>query len=98
MTTIDHMAEQHILEHQARLKHFDELLSRAEKGISKVPELDDELAQLQQEREKLMNHIKLLKQQALEEWQEETIEEAGPMIIWEAVAKRLENLVERLEG
>lgn len=91
--------EQTILEYQARLKHFDELLEQAEQGLTvktETTEFSEEIAQLRQEREKLLAHIKQLKSQTREEWQESTIEEAGPMIIWEAVAKRLENLVERI--
>ncbi len=100
MTTRDKLVEQHILEHEARRKHFDEWLERAEKGIGASPaeaELSDELVSLRQEREKLLSHIEELKNKTREEWQEETIEEAGPMILWEAIAKRLESLVERIE-
>jgi len=99
MTDQDALVEQHILEHESRRKYFDELLARAEQGIDSSPEaleLGDELAALRQEREKLLSHIEQLKQKTHEEWQEETIEEAGPMILWEAVAKRLEALVERI--
>lgn len=99
MTNYNALVEQHILEHEARRKHFDELLERAEQGISSSPgaaELSDELAALRQEREKLLSHIEQLKQKTREEWQEETIEAAGPMIMWEAIAKRLEALIERI--
>ncbi len=100
MTTRNELVEQHILEYEARRKHFDELFQRAEKGIGPSPEaaeLGDELASLRQEREQLLNHIEELKSKTREEWQEGTIEEAGPMILWEAIAKRLESLVERIE-
>ena len=100
MTDYESLVEQHVLEHEARRKHFDELLARAERGIGSKPEaeeLKDELAALRKEREKLLEHIEQLKQKTHEEWQEETIEEVGPMIVWEAVAKRLEALIERIE-
>ena len=99
MSSREMRIEQTILEHQARLKHFDELLKQAEKGLSaktEATEFSEELTQLRQERKKLLEHIEQLKSQTREEWQESTIEEAGPMIIWEAVAKRLESLVERI--
>lgn len=99
MSSREMRIEQTILEHQARLKHFDELLEQAEQGINtkaETSEFSEELAQLRREREKLLEHIEQLKSQTREEWQESTIEEAGPMIIWEAVAKRLESLVERI--
>lgn len=100
MTKIDTMSEQQVRQYQARLKHFDELFERAEKGAKgeEVSELQRELAALRQEREKLLDHIEQLKRKTREEWQEESFEQAGPMILWEAVAKRLEKLVERLEG
>ena len=100
MTGYNSLVEQNILEYEARRKHFDELLERAEKGVSgrpKAGEYEDELATLRQERQKLVAHIEELKQKTREEWQEGTIEEVGPMFVWEAVAKRLENLVERIE-
>lgn len=100
MTDYDMMVEEHILEYEARRKHLDELLARAERGIGDRPEAavyKGELASLRRERQKLMNHIEQLKKKARAEWQEETIEEAGPMIVWEAVAKNLEALVEKIE-
>ena len=100
MTTIDRLVEQHIIEHESHLKHIDELLERADKGITKSAEpsdLDSQLEEIRQQREKLVKHIDELKQKTREEWQEDKIEDVGPMVIWEAVAKRLEKLVERLE-
>jgi len=99
MTDYDALVERHILEHEARQKHFDELLVQAEQGVgssSEAAELNEELVSLRSERDKLLAHIEQLKQKTHEEWQEETIEEAGPMIMWEAIAKRLAALVERI--
>lgn len=101
MTNRDKLVEQHIMEYESRRKHFDELMERAEKGISEKSdesELSDELAVLRMERTKLIDHIDQLKKKTREEWQEETIEQAGPMFIWEATAKRLESLIERIES
>ena len=99
MTNIDQLAERHILEHESHLKHIDELLDRASKGAAKLSEPDkakDELAEIEEQRVKLLNHIEQLKQKSREEWQEETIEEVGPLVMWELVAKRLEKLIERI--
>jgi hypothetical protein len=38
-----------------------------------------------------------LKQGSTAEMQEEMIEEAGPMGVWDALAQQLEKLVERIE-
>lgn len=100
MTRYDTLLERQVREYEARRKRFDELLAQAEQKISASPDntsLSDELISVRQEREKLLQRIAQMKQKTHEEWQEETIEEAGPMFLWEAVAKRLESLVERLE-
>jgi len=100
MTTIDKLAEQHIREHESRLTHLDELLHRAQQkteGVSEKSDLLQELDEVRQERSSLENHIRELKQKSMDEWQVSEIEQAGPMIIWDAVAKKLEKLVERLE-
>ena len=101
MTTVDKLAEQHIIQHESHLKHIDELLERAEKGVEEVSassEINGQLREVRQQREKLLNHIEELKRKTREEWQEEKIEDVGPMVIWEAVAKQIEKLVERIEG
>ena len=101
MTTVDKLVEQHILQHESHLRHIDELLERAEKGVSKVSEpseINGKLKEVRQQREKLLSHIEELKRKTHEEWQEEKIEDVGPMVIWEAVAKQIEKLVERIEG
>lgn len=93
------LVEQRVLEYESRLKHFDELLLQAEEGLRGLEDssrYDGELAALREERTKLLNHIAEIKRHTHEEWQEDTIEEVGPMIVWEAVAKRLESLVERI--
>ncbi len=100
MDKIDQLANQHILEHESRLSHIDELLSRADKGKQKetsLSEIELQLAELRAEREKLSQHIEELKKKSFDEWQVTEIEQAGPMIIWDAVAKKLEKLVERIE-
>lgn len=99
MATEELLIEQHE-EYTSRLKHIDELLERARKGVataSDTAEMDAELAALRQERDKLQHHIEEIKQQSREEWQVEGIEDVGPMVLWDAVAKKLEGLIERIE-
>ncbi len=95
MNQKEHLIEQHVLQYQARLAHIDELVERVENGnnLNDASELCDELCQIRKERQALIDHINQLKMKTREEWQENTIEEAGPMIIWEAVAKKLERLL-----
>ena len=99
MTKLEALASHHGSEYEANLRHIDELFERADKGLAskgEVPELNNELESLRRDREKLLAEIEDIKKETREEWQEETIEGVGPMVLWEAVAKRLESLVERI--
>ena len=96
MTGRDQRIEQSILAYESRLKHVDELLDRAHHH--KPPaEVAEELKQARHEREKMAAHLEEMRRKPPEHWQEEEIESAGPMGIWDAVAQQLEKLVERLE-
>ena len=100
MANINHMVEQHIVQYESHLKHMDELLERARKGVDETPEhaeVSEALEKLAGEREKLAGHVEELRLKPLEDWQEQEIELAGPMGIWDAVAQQLEKLVERIE-
>jgi len=97
MTVVDRLTDQHFREHEARLKHIDELLERASQSKKDLTEFDDELNEIRTERAELLNHLNSLKKQSQDEWQTDGIENAGPMIIWDAVAKKLEKLIERIE-
>lgn len=99
MDKTDQLANQHIREHEAKLKHIDELLSRLDEKqeqLSPQSEIEKQLLEVRNEREKLFEHIAELKKKSRDEWQVEEIEQVGPMIIWDAVAKKLEKLVERI--
>ncbi len=99
MTDKDTLVERHILEYQARLKHIDELFEHIETASTErlqEEDVDSELSKLRKEREQLLAHIDDIKRKTREDWQEDTIEQAGPMVLWEAVAKRLEKLVEHI--
>ena len=100
MTSIEHQIEQHILEHESRLRHTDELLQRARTaaaGAPQQPEARTELEGLERRRDALAEQIEELRSRPLEDWREEEIEQSGPMGIWDAVAQQIERLVERLE-
>ena len=95
MAGINDLIEQHILQYESRLKHIDELLQRAEKATDEKQE--PELTEVKQDREELSGHIEKLKKQPAEYWNKLGLEKAGPMGVWDAVAQRLEKLVERID-
>jgi len=96
MPNINQLAELHIREHEARLKHIDELMDQADKAeqaATHPPEVSAELAELKQERGVLANQLDELRQKSAEEW----AEKGGPMVMWDIVADRLEKLLERVK-
>jgi hypothetical protein len=97
MTKYAHIAEQHIIEFESRLKHIDELIVRANEDVTgKEHDLVSELKELTSKREELAGHIEKMRLKSPEDWGEKEIEKAGPMGVWDAVAQQLEKLVERL--
>jgi hypothetical protein len=97
MTKFAHLAEQHMIEFESRLKHIDELLERANEDVTgETHELASELKNLTSKREELASHVEKMRLKSLDDWEEEEIEKAGPMGVWDAVAQQLEKLVERL--
>ena len=98
MTELNQLVQQHILEHESRLKHVDELLQRAQQGVAKTAGSEaEQLASIKQERDRLAGHVETLKVRPPEQWTEEEFEKVGPMVIWDTLAQQLEKLVERLE-
>ncbi len=72
MTDIIHLVEQHIIEHESRLQHMDELLERVgqKAGIAaEGKEISAELEGLKQERDRLAGRIGELKEKSVEDWQ-----------------------------
>ena len=86
-----------ISKYQARLKHLDELLERARKKNIEATEHKNELKEIVTKREELADYIGEMKRLDPEHWQQEEIEKAGPMGLWDSVAQQLEKLVERFE-
>jgi len=93
MANIDRLAEQHIQQYESQLKHIDEVMARAQKASSDSAKLDAELKELAEHRGELASYIEELREKAPFEW----MEEGGPMVLWDLVAERIEELVERIE-
>ncbi len=93
MTNIDLMAEQHIKQYESQLKHIDEVMEKANKDINPDSDFSEELKELARHRIELADYIEELKDKAPFEW----MEEGGPMVLWDIVAQRIEELVERIE-
>ena len=100
MTEIDKLVDRRIAEYESRLKHIDELYEQAHQASEKLDddhELKTELGQYHQQRTDLANHTEKLKLMPLEHWREDTIQSSGPMAIWDVLAQKLEDLIERIE-
>lgn len=101
MNSMEHLIEQHVLQYEARLKRFNELLEQqkelAQASMKQVASLSPELEKMVGEQEKFNNHLEELRIKSLQHWQEEVIEKSGPMGIWDAVAQQLEKVVETME-
>jgi len=96
MTDINHLAEQHIREYEARLKHINELMEQADNAKHAAEDssaVSAELENLKQEHSSLVEQLEEMKQHSEEEW----AEKGGPMVMWDIVADRLEKLVERIK-
>jgi Na+/phosphate symporter len=96
MSKLNHLVQQNILEHESRLKHVDELLERAQAVVAKA-EGDEaaQLAEVKRERDELSSRVEAYRLRPPESG--EAFEKFGPMAVWDTLAKRLENLIERLE-
>lgn len=91
MTDPGKIAEQRIREHEARLKHIDELEEQAERAGDE--ESKAELSELKEKQTEMGDYIEQLKDKS----PEQLMETAGPMVMWELVAQRLEKLIEKIK-
>ncbi len=97
MTHLNQMVEQHIREHESRLKHIDKLVDKAKTHtLPDFPEVHTELDGLIRERDRLAVQVDEMKRRSADDWKTEEIMDAGPMGIWDALAQQLETLVERI--
>ncbi len=97
---MNHLIQQHILEHEMRLKHVDNLLERAQQGIAKTGgggNAAEQVARAKAERDKLAGRVEEYKVKPPDQWSEAEFEKTGPMVVWDTIAQQLERLVERME-
>lgn len=96
MSKTNQLIQQNILEYESRLKHVDELLERAQARMSETQgEAAEQLATAKRERDELSSQVEEFRLRSPESG--EDFKKFGPMAVWDTLAKRLENLVERLE-
>ena len=93
MPTSDKLAELSVKEHEARLKHIDELMEKAQAAKLQDQKTKDELAAISKEREKMGDYIDNLKQKSPQQF----MEAAGPMVMWEIIAEKLEHIIEKIK-
>ena len=100
MTITEKIADQHIREYESRLKHMDELFERAKQASARLDDghtLKSELGQHQEQYNDLANQTAKLKKMPFAHLSEDIIRSAGPMAVWDVLARKLEDLVERIE-
>ena len=98
MTTKEQLIDQHIREYESRLKHIDELYEKAHKATEHLDEdheVRTELSDYDVQRARLQQHADDVKSMPIEKWREETVQHAGPMAIWDILAQKLEDFLER---
>ncbi len=94
------LAEQRIREYDLRLHHIDELLEHAESCIPLADEKEAvgaQLEKLKEERDRLAYWLYETKLKLSGNGLRHEFREAGPMAVWDAVARQVEELVERIE-
>ena len=97
-TSLDQRVQQHILEHESRLKHVDELLERAQRKTAKAEaDAAEQLANAKRKRDTLSRQVEAFKLRPPGQWSEAEFEKTGPMVVWDTLAQQLEKLVERME-
>lgn len=93
MPTPEEIAETSIREYEARLKHIDELMEKAEAVASEDVVVSQGLTEIRQERDRISDYIEGLKKKSPQEF----MDTAGPMVMWEILAEKLEHLVEKIK-
>ena len=100
MTTKEQLIDQHIREYESRLKHIDELYERAHEATAHLEdehESHSELKDYAVQRSRLQQQADDVKTMPVEKWRTETVKNAGPMAIWDILAQKLEDFIERHE-
>ena len=100
MTTKEQLIAQHIREYESRLKHIDELYERAHDATAHHDdehETRSELKDYATQRVRLQQQAHEVKTMPVANWRQETVKNAGPMAIWDILAQKLEDFIERHE-
>lgn len=94
--TLNQLVQQHILEHESRLKQVDELIDHAQAGMTKTGGAAEQLADVKRKRDQLSGRVEAFKLKPLDQWSEEEFEKTGPMVVRDTLAQKPEKRVERL--
>ena len=100
MSNKEHLIEQHIREYESRMKHIDELHQRAHQAVGKLDSAHDahtRLGELSAQHSLLQETTESIKTMPVDKWREATVHNAGPMAVWDILAQKLEDFVERHE-
>ncbi len=100
MTSKEHLIHQHILEYESRQKHLEELYEKAQQASEHLPddhEIKQSLQQVAEQKGQLAEKGEEMKTMQVDHWREETIQKAGPMAVWDILAQKLEDLIEKVE-
>jgi len=100
MSNKEHLIEQHIREYESRLRHIDELYQRAHAAAGQLDETHEAHSELQDyktQHSQLRKKAEEVKSMTVEHWREDTVQNSGPMAIWDILAQKLEDFVERHE-
>ena len=99
MNNREHLIEQHVLEYEARLKHIDELVDKADQNIEALDDVHlTELQEIKKIFERLNHAADHDVLDSSEGVDRQLISMSGPMAIWDAVAQRLEHMIEHFES
>lgn len=100
MSSKEHLIEQHILEYESRMRRIDELYQRAHEaaaGQDAKSEAHKRLDELSAQRSLLREGTEEIRSIPLDKWREDMVRNAGPMAVWDILAQKLEDFVERHE-
>lgn len=100
MSKTDELVNQHILEYQSRLKHIDELIAKAHavsENSAAAQSVKAELSEYKAQRDKLARGLEDHDHISVDNWRNDLIQSSGPMAIWDVLAQKVEDFIERLE-
>ena len=98
MSRKDDLVEQNIREYLSRMKHIDELYEKAHEAIGAGEQEEgsrQELDKLAMQRAVLKEKVEEINTINVNNWRDEMIESAGPMAVWDILAQKLEDFIER---